>query len=401
MLEIFISVLVGCAAGIFAGLMPGIHPNTLAFLASSLAFQPLFPSSLCFISFMVAMAVSNSVISFIPSIFLGAPEEGTSLSVLPGHKLLMQGFGFHAIRLAVIGGLGAAVFCVSAMPIAIYALPFLYSASRPFLHIILSIAVAYMIFLERSRKKAMFCFGAAGLIGIIGNSLPISQEFYLFPVLSGLFGLPVLILSAGRNEKIPTQKRTVKFISKKSILHSVSKGSFAGLLVGILPGIGASQAAAIVNAAGRKKFSKESESFLITLGSVTIANTIFSLLALWIIGNPRSGVAVVIGNFVDISFGEFLLMISVSIVSCGIAALSTLGLAKIFSNAIQKINYGFVNKLVIALMIILVFYFTSFYGLLLLAVATSLGIYTNLVGVHRSQMMGVLLLPTILFFAGI
>jgi putative membrane protein len=36
---------------------------------------------------------------------LGAPDESKALNVLPGHRMLMEGKGFEAVKLNVIGSL--------------------------------------------------------------------------------------------------------------------------------------------------------------------------------------------------------------------------------------------------------------------------------------------------------
>lgn len=398
LLEIAIFFCLGILLGLIAGLLPGIHPNTIALMASTFMAAGFFPSALCFLTFMVSLGISNSVSSFVPAIFIGAPDESSALAALPGHRLLRQGLGYHAVKLAVIGSVGALIFCSLLLPFSMFAFPVIYEALHPNLWWILSAVVIYMILLERKKIGASFCFAAAGAIGMLGSQLSINQDYYLFPLLSGFFGIPLLVLSLKSREQFPLQKNREKFVSKISAVHSVIKGSLAGLMVGLLPGVGPSQAATIASAAGR---GKENENFLITLGSVSAANTLFSFLALWLIGKPRSGVAVEIGRFVEIGFWEFALMVAVSLAACGVAAILTLKAAKAFSSFARAVNYQIMNLAVIGLIFGLVFYFTSFYGILVAIVATALGIYANLSGVNRSHLMGCLLLPSILFFAGV
>jgi putative membrane protein len=398
MIEIILFLLLGIGFGILGGLAPGIHPNTLAIIFSGMAW--LFSSPQCFIAFMVAMGITSSVLDFLPSIFLGSPDESTALSVLPGHRLLRKGLGYHAIRLAVIGSVGSIILCTALLPVAMISFPLMYSFSRPWMHIILSFVVVFMILTERKKLMASFCFLSAGLVGLFGSSLPISQNFYLFPVLSGLFGIPVLLLSLKNREEIPEQRKKVKRISTATIGRHVLKGSLAGIIVGLLPGVGPSQAAFLTDATSVRKKGR-GESFLISLGSVTTANTLFSFLALWLIGNPRSGVAVAIANFTQIGFNDFLLMVVVSLVATGIAAIITLRIARMFVSFLPRINYFRLNLFVLALIFSLVIYFTGIFGLFIALLTTSLGMLANLSGIRRSHLMGVLILPTILFFSGL
>ena len=49
------------------------------------------------------MAITHTFIDFIPSIFLGAPDEDSVLSILPGHKLLLKGYAYTGIILTLYG----------------------------------------------------------------------------------------------------------------------------------------------------------------------------------------------------------------------------------------------------------------------------------------------------------
>lgn len=398
MFEILIFLLIGLLAGIFAGMFPGIHPNLLALLSGSvLISMNFFPNMLCFITFMVSMGIANSLVNPIPSILFSAPESGTALSVLPGHKLLLSGYGYYAIKLTVIGAVGSLVVCSMLLPILIKIIPSMYELIRPNIHWILSVVVIYMIITEKKRAAALFCFFSAGLIGIMGNRLPINQNFFLFSVLTGLFGLPMLILSIRNKVILPKQKIKDKLLSRKTLNRSIISGSLMGFITGLLPGIGPAQATVLATIGQEKS----NEGFLLSIGAVTMVNTLFSFLAIWLIGNPRNGVAVVIDRFVAIGFNEFLLMMAVSIIACGLSAIATLKIAKMVLNTLQKIDYVFINKSIALLLCILVFLFSGLYGLLLLAITTSLGIFTNLSNIRRTHMMGVLLLPCIIFFANI
>jgi putative membrane protein len=99
-LESFLLVFVGMGIGVFAGLTPGIHVNTTIPIIMSLSF--LLPSPYYLAVLVVSVAVTEMFIDYIPSIFLGAPEADTSLSVLPGHRLLLEGRGYEAIKSCLV-----------------------------------------------------------------------------------------------------------------------------------------------------------------------------------------------------------------------------------------------------------------------------------------------------------
>ncbi|MFH1544756.1 MAG: tripartite tricarboxylate transporter permease, partial [archaeon] len=105
--------LIGCLAGVLTGLIPGIHVNTIALLVLAIAPENDFN----FVLFLVSMAVVHSFVDFIPSIGLGAPSTDNFLSVLPGHRFLLKGKGFQAIKLSVVGGVFAGVFSLLLLPV--------------------------------------------------------------------------------------------------------------------------------------------------------------------------------------------------------------------------------------------------------------------------------------------
>ena len=147
MLELIFAFTIGTALGVLAGLIPGLHQNNFIpiILGASFLFEPMSAAII-----LISAAVVNSFVNYIPSILLGAPEDSSALSVLPGHRLLLQGRGYEAIRLTVIGNFLGAVFAVASLPLFTIIVPELYDIVRPNLFWILSFVVVYMIFSEKS-----------------------------------------------------------------------------------------------------------------------------------------------------------------------------------------------------------------------------------------------------------
>ena len=116
---------IGAAIGTFTGMVPGIHVNTLAAMmlaaypaiedAMSGMTEPEYVPVLVSCCIMSASAV-HSFVDFVPSAFIGAPDADEALSVLPAHRLLLQGEGMVAVRAAAVG---SAVGASSALALAI------------------------------------------------------------------------------------------------------------------------------------------------------------------------------------------------------------------------------------------------------------------------------------------
>jgi putative membrane protein len=201
--DLVVACLLGVLCGAVTGIIPGIHVNTVGafiFASSTLLLNSFSPEFLSV--FLISMSISHSMIDFIPSMFLGVPEEGTVLSILPGHYFMLQGRGEEAIRLVTIGGFGSLVVTIVLLPIFAIILPPLYGALKPYIYIILIVAVVYMI-LRLNRDLyymvwSTFLFIFSGIMGWVLLNTPISTNVSLLTMFSGLFGVSTLIYSLSR-----------------------------------------------------------------------------------------------------------------------------------------------------------------------------------------------------------
>ncbi len=401
MIDILLFALIGVAIGTVTALIPGLHVNTVIPLILSLTFvsNPYVLAVL-----IISIAVTQIFVGFIPSIFLGAPDEDTALSVLPGHKILFEGRGYEAIRLTVVGGLISIFVTIAIIFVFSNYYQTFYHMIRPYMHFILLAVVLLMIFSERKMKKILFAGLIIVLSGLLGffvlNSPIIDKQNSLLPIFSGLFGVSALLVSISEKSTIPDQSYDPKFnVSFKKILLSAVLGSVAGILVGFLPAIGVSQAAASMQYIGG---INQPRTFLTTLSGINVANEIFSLNSLYLVGNPRSGASVAIEKILgEVSFSDILLFTGVITFVSGISAFLAIQLGKRIPKILIKINYRKLSTCIIIFISSMVFLLTGLNGLLVLATSTSMGFLCIRLGVKRSTLMGVLLLPTISFFAGL
>ncbi|MFH0711355.1 MAG: tripartite tricarboxylate transporter permease, partial [Candidatus Aenigmatarchaeota archaeon] len=191
MLEALLISLLGTVVGLALGLLPGMHINNVLPLFLSLSLY--FSSPMLLTVFIISVAITQIFISYIPSIFLGAPEEETALSVLPGHKLLFEGRGYEAIKLTVIGAVLSAFTTLVLIFLLAGYFSQLYQFSRPYIQYLISLVALVMILSEKKIKRilsATLIFFLSGIFGVLSlNSTFVSQQNILFPILSGLFGL--------------------------------------------------------------------------------------------------------------------------------------------------------------------------------------------------------------------
>ncbi len=400
-LQILMAVLIGCLAGIVTGLIPGIHINLVSLLLVSISGWFLgFTSPLVLGVFIIAMAVTHTFLDVIPSVFLGAPDADMALAVLPGHKLLMEGRGFEAVKLATVGSLLCLIATILIIPILIWFVPSIYSFIQPFIGWILLVVVVFMILKDSTWMKRMwglFLFLITGVLGIIVlTGLP-NLEQPLFPMLSGLFGISTLLISLSNNAKIPKQKisETIE-ISKWNLVKVVGAGTFSGSLTALFPGLGAAQAAII----GSQLIGKVGEyTFILLVGGINTVNFTFSLVTLYALQKARNGAVVAVLEILkSIDIIGLVVFLCAALIAGGIATFLAMYLTRIFARFITKINYQKLCIGIIMLIGVLVFYFSSWIGLLVLIVSTFVGMIPSLAGVKKSLAMGCLLLPVILFF---
>jgi len=395
--EIFIAILLGCLAGIITGLTPGIHVNLISLLVLSFsAFLLEITSPMIIAIFIISMAITHTFLDTIPAVFLGAPEAETALSILPGHKLLMEGKGYHAVILTLIGSLFSIMLAIVFAPVIAITINKIYPYLSKVMGYILILASVFLISKDsKSRLWAFIVFMLAGTLGIAVLNLPNLQN-PLFPLLSGMFGISGLIISLNQKVKIPKQIVSELKIKKKTITQAVGSSFVAGSLCSFMPGLGPAQAAIIGSQLTRKMAS---EGFLILVGGLNTVNMIMSFIALYILDKARNGAIVTVSKIMEsFTLTNLILFFGVALVVAGVATFLTINLTKGFARLMTKVNYTAICSFIILLIFALTIFLSGKYGIMVLLISTSLGIVPPLIGVGRNHLMGCLLLPVILYF---
>lgn len=324
---LILALSIGILAGTFTGLFPGIHINLIAIILLSLTFLANL-DPLILIIFLVSMSITHTFIDYIPSIFLGAPDEDNFLSILPGHSFLLKGKAYQAIIYTLYGSAIAIPLTIIFSFIFIYTLNPIYEYVQRIIPYILILAALFLIYFEKKSKfLGIFIFILSGFLGLASFSLPLEQP--LLPLFTGLFGISSLITSIMKKEKIPKQTITkLKNIRLgfKSIIKTLFASALASPLVSFLPGLGTSQAAIIGSEVVGDLDQKE---FLFLLGSINTIVMGLSFTALYAVGKARTGTAVAISQLVTLSFSNLMYIL---------ATITITGFISFFSNNISSKN---------------------------------------------------------------
>lgn len=395
MFDVFLAILLGILFGTITGLIPGIHVNLISIILIGLSgFLLGFTSPEVLAVFIISMAITHTFLDAIAAIYLGAPDPDVALSVLPGHRLLLKGRGYEAVKLTTIGSLSALVLAILLTYPLVLILDKIFPFLQKYIAHFLILIVFLLIFREKKRIWALILFFLSGVLGLGVSGLNVNNS--LLPLLSGLFGLSGLLLSISNKVNIPKQVITSSKVGKLRSIKAIVSSVFAGGLVSFLPGVGSSQAAIVASEIAGDIGDK---AFLILIGGINTVNFILSFVSLYVLDKARNGAIVAVNKILEgFTVNTFVLFIGTALIAGSVATLLALTISRVFSRYIFRVKYSVVCLSVIIFIILLVFIFSSWLGLLILFVSTMLGLIPPLVGCGRNHMMGCLILPVILFF---
>ena len=403
MIELIIACFIGISIGTITGMIPGIHVNTagaILFASSTFLLTFISPEFLCVV--MVAMSIAHALIEFVPSMLLGVPQEGTATSILPGHRMVLQGRSKEVIRIVSIGGFGAIIVTILMLPIFAMALPILHDISKPFTWAILLFASIYLTYkLTNTRRDfiwSFLLFVLSGILGWIIFQTPISSGVSLMCTFSGLFGISTILFSLNDSSTIPHQNKFYELDLDFNKFKSIFAGGITGAILGFLPGFGPAQGTVIAQAAS-------GANFLLATSGLNVSDCLFSLIAIYIIGNPRSGIAVYMSYLIsEMNLNHLAIFIFASLIAVSVSLALSLKLGDSFSRLMSGVDYKKLSIGVILLQILILYIFIFYYeaplGYMTLALITStaLGMLPHYIGVGKSHLMGVLIIPAIVIY---
>ncbi len=414
-----VASLLGTLTGIITGLVPGIHVNTVTalLLAGSAGCASLGIEYSALLAFTCALAISHTFFDVVPGLFLGIPGDET-FSLLPGHKLVKQGKGNLAIRLSVAGSMAGLIIGV-ALVIALLApgnvMDAVEGAIRPWIFWILLAVSVILIVTDSPCGWSLVVFLTSGLLGVIVFGTPLvaggldAPVNILFPALAGLFGVAGLLFALmtadPTAERLPPSEEspnpTLAVVAGPGV-----RGGFAGLVVGLLPGLGAANAAMLLllleRCFGRRvSRDKQNRAYLVTTSSLNTAEALFAIAALYLIGRSRSGASIAVEHILrKVEPSDLCLILSLMILAGATAAAILWRMGESIAAWVSVTDEVGLNWSVVAFLTALTLLLLGIGGLVILVCATAVGLVPLVFNVRRAQLMGFFLVPTMLFYSG-
>lgn len=387
----------GVGLGTASGLVPGLHANNFALLlatvASALPGDPLLIGVA-----MLTAGVVHTFLDIVPMLALGVPDAAMAITALPGHRLVLAGRGREALRLSAIGSaLAVAVAVPLAIPIT-WLMIHSYPSIRAHLWIVLGGVVCLLVITESTSEAAVggllaFCLAAAlGWVSLdVTPEAPLGAGSMLTPLLTGLFGAPIL-LDAMDGGGVPPQADAKLTMARQDLGLTAGAGSIAGAIVGYLPGISAAIASVIALPAVPNR--DVDRGFIVATSGANTANTVFALFALVALGTPRTGVMVAVDN-TDVPLVVPVLLGAVVVgAACGVLLVVAVG--DIYLRTVGQTDYTRVSTAVLIFLCGLSFVFTGWIGIVVFVASTVVGLVPPRFGARRVHLMGVLIGPLIL-----
>ena len=412
MIELVIACFIGIVIGTTTGMIPGIHVNTagaILFASSTFLLTFLSPEFLCVL--MVSMSIAHALIEFIPSMLLGVPQEGTATSILPGHRMVLEGRSKEVIRIVSVGGFGAIIVTILLLPAFAILLPIMHDLTKSSTWIILLVASIYLTYsLTNSRRDfiwSLLLFTLSGILGWVIFETPISSGVSLMCTFSGLFGISTILFSLNDSSTIPHQNRFYDLDLDFTKMKSIFAGGITGAILGFLPGFGPAQGTVIAQSVSGANDNDDDDTvnFLLATSGLNVSDCLFSLIAIYIIGNPRSGIAVYMSYLIfEMTVNHLVIFIFASLIAVSISLALSLKLGDSFSKIMGGVDYKKLSIGVILLQILIlyifIFYYKApvFYMTLALITSTAMGMLPHYLGIGKSHLMGILIIPAIVIY---
>lgn len=251
---------------------------------------------------------------------------------------------------------------------------------------------------------AMLVFTLAAALGLAVQRLATPSPLGLpaspmFPLLTGLFGAPSLLLAL-RQGRVPRQPERPAAEPAREVAGASAAGAVCGVLVGLLPGMSSSAATVLALAAAPRR---SREGVLVTLSAAGASAAVLTASAYVLVQRARSGAMLAVAELVPPEPWPGALpprLLALLLLGCAAGALvgygATLAAGRAAARVVHHVPYGLLSAGVLVLLAGLVLAFTGMLGLAVLGAATLVGLLPWRWGLRKGHLMGCTMGPLML-----
>lgn len=343
--------------------------------------------------------ITHTFLDIVPTTFLGVPDADTAISVLPAHALCLEGHAEEAVRIAAQGSAAAIIAGIPLSLLFFMVLPLLQPLIDWWIGILLIFIAGMLVIRAEAPGFSLAIFLAAGLLGLFTFQYSflawhaMGSSGILMPLLSGLFGLSVLLTAS--QGPLPEQSYQGLDLDSKTIVRGGILGTCAGSMVGWLPGLSTATANGVLSVL--IGYDHDRRAYLFATSAANTANALTGLAALYAMGRMRNGVMVALAS---LKMPPFTALLAAATLAAFLAYLLTIWCSRRASWFNHR-NARRINQVVISFIVLLSFVLTGPFGILILLLATMLGLVPHLLNIPRVTCMGAVMVPVILFSLGL
>ncbi|MBU1886764.1 tripartite tricarboxylate transporter permease [Candidatus Micrarchaeota archaeon] len=371
--------IIGIILGCLTGMLPGLHSNTLISILSEIGIDET-----SFAILIIAIYPANLIVSFIPSIFLGIPEDSTVIAVLPGQRMVLKGKGLLALKTILLSSVFAALVSIVLFYPSLGFFPIIYGFMRPNMKYILLLLSIILLAKTKKPHLSLLIFLLAGALGYLSLNSEMKDPF--LPMFSGMFAITAMINYGKR--RIPEQKDT-------NIDFGFLKFSFLGVLLGffsdLIPGIGSPSQVAVF---ATIFMPMNTLGYLATISSISISQAIFSLSSVASINKARVGAIIWLSDYIDIE-KNLALLLPLFLIGITVSVFIVYLLRRKIG-AMASLDLKEINWVLAAYLIIITFLLNGIFGVVILVLGSILGLVTTKMKIERTNLMGAIIVPTLI-----
>lgn len=413
--------------GIITMMFPGMHVyNVLGFImifgmALADSINPIYLVSLI-VGMMLGYIMTFSSIS---TLYFQAPDDSTMFFMMPSQKYMMKGKAHAAALLGAVGSLVGVFIVVVGLPLGGFIIKMFYDVFKEVMFFLTGIVICFVLMSEWPKDFGQgqtkwqrlrdgwstlmwgyLVFILASILGIINFNKPLIPSANAFqslaPIFIGLFAIPSMITNVISKTNIPPQ-----YVSKSvhlrahHIIQSGVSGAAGGVYGGVTPGVTPGPSGYM---AGHATAQGGETNFLM---SMNVNRIVYYVGAATLLLHPnvhlrRGGVSMFIDLFgyTPKSSADYYLIVSALCFAAFFSFILILGLSRLSGKFLRKIDFRIISLISIVLLIIIVAIFTSWQGLVVLTVASGLGLLPVLFQTRRMSLLAVLLTPMFLNMSG-